>query len=49
MAFKINFVTPDNGEKYIVEMSGATLSKSKDIKPTNLISRSQYTAAIWNK
>ncbi len=26
MVFTINFITPDNGEKYIVEMSGATLS-----------------------
>ncbi len=26
MAFKINLVTPDNGEKYIVELSNATLT-----------------------
>ena len=26
MAFKINLVTPDNGEKYIIELSNATLT-----------------------
>ena len=26
MAFKINLVTPDNGEKYVVELSNATLT-----------------------
>ncbi len=29
MAFTINFVTPDNKEKYIVEMSGGTLTNIK--------------------
>jgi alkyl sulfatase BDS1-like metallo-beta-lactamase superfamily hydrolase len=29
MAFTINFVTPDNGEKYIIEMSGGTLTNIK--------------------
>jgi alkyl sulfatase BDS1-like metallo-beta-lactamase superfamily hydrolase len=26
MAFKINFITPDNGERFVVEMSNATLT-----------------------
>jgi alkyl sulfatase BDS1-like metallo-beta-lactamase superfamily hydrolase len=26
MAFKINLVTPDNGEKFVIEMSNATLT-----------------------
>ena len=29
MAFTINFVTPDNGQKYVVEMSGGTLTNIK--------------------
>jgi alkyl sulfatase BDS1-like metallo-beta-lactamase superfamily hydrolase len=29
MSFKINLVTPDNGEKYVVEMSNATLTNIK--------------------
>jgi alkyl sulfatase BDS1-like metallo-beta-lactamase superfamily hydrolase len=32
MAFTINFVTPDNNEKYIVEMSGGTLTNIKGYK-----------------
>lgn len=35
MDFTINFVTPDNGEKYIVEMSGATLSSIKGYQAEN--------------
>ena len=30
MKFVINLVTPDNGEKYLVEMSNATLTNIKD-------------------
>jgi alkyl sulfatase BDS1-like metallo-beta-lactamase superfamily hydrolase len=29
MDFKINLITPDNGEKYVIEMSNATLTNIK--------------------
>jgi len=35
MTFTINFVTPDNGEKFIVEMSGATLSSIEGYQADN--------------
>ncbi len=31
--FKINLVTPDNGEKFVIEMSNATLTTSPAILP----------------
>jgi len=44
MAFKINIVTPDNGEKFVVEMSNATLTtiagfQAKDANLTITIDR----------
>jgi alkyl sulfatase BDS1-like metallo-beta-lactamase superfamily hydrolase len=35
MKFVINLVTPDNGEKYLVEMSNATLTNIKDQQAKN--------------
>ena len=35
MDFTINFITPDNGEKYIVELSGATLSSIEGYEADN--------------
>jgi alkyl sulfatase BDS1-like metallo-beta-lactamase superfamily hydrolase len=35
MNFVINLVTPDNGEKYLVEMSNATLTDIKDQQAKN--------------
>ena len=32
MAFVINLATPDNGEKYLVEMSNATLTNIKGVQ-----------------
>ena len=32
MRFTINLVTPDNGEKYLVEMSNATLTNIKGVQ-----------------
>ena len=32
MHFVINLVTPDNGEKYVVEMSNATLTNIKGVQ-----------------
>ena len=34
MRFTINLVTPDNGEKYLVEMSNATLTNIKGVQAT---------------
>jgi alkyl sulfatase BDS1-like metallo-beta-lactamase superfamily hydrolase len=33
--FIINLITPDNGEKYVVELSNATLTNIKDVQATN--------------
>lgn len=54
MAFTINFDTPDNGEKYIVEMSGGTLSNIKSYqaaKPdlTITIKRSDLEEVMMGK
>jgi len=35
MSFTINLVTPDNGEKYLVELSNATLTNIKDQQAEN--------------
>jgi len=35
MEFVINLVTPDNDEKYVVEMSNATLTNIKGFKAEN--------------
>ncbi len=35
MKFTINLVTPDNGEKYVVEMSNATLTNIKGVQAKN--------------
>ena len=35
MKFVINLVTPDNGEKYLVEMSNATLTNIKGVQAKN--------------
>ena len=35
MSFVINFITPDNGEKYIVELSNATLTNIKGFQAEN--------------
>ena len=35
MRFTINLVTPDNGEKYLVEMSNATLTNIKGEQAKN--------------
>lgn len=35
MAFTINFITPDNGEKFIVEMSNATLTSIEGFQAEN--------------
>jgi alkyl sulfatase BDS1-like metallo-beta-lactamase superfamily hydrolase len=54
MAFTINFVTPDNGEKYIIEMSGGTLTNIKGYqakKPdlTVTINRSDLEEVMMGK
>jgi linear primary-alkylsulfatase len=49
MAFTINFVTPDNNEKYIVKMSGGTPPTSRAIRPRNPILPSALTVAIWKR
>lgn len=35
MAFEINLVTPDNGEKYLVELSNATLTNIEGVQSKN--------------
>ena len=35
MSFTINLVTPDNGEKYVVELSNATLTNIKGEQAKN--------------
>jgi alkyl sulfatase BDS1-like metallo-beta-lactamase superfamily hydrolase len=54
MAFTINFVTPDNDEKFIIEMSGGTLSNIKGYqaeKPdlTITINRSDLEEVMMGK
>ncbi|MEJ2793258.1 alkyl sulfatase dimerization domain-containing protein [Iodobacter sp. LRB] len=51
MKFKINFITPDNGEKYVLEMSNSTLSNikgftAKDADLTITINRSDLETFI---
>jgi alkyl sulfatase BDS1-like metallo-beta-lactamase superfamily hydrolase len=35
MAFKINLITPDNNEKYLIELSNSTLNNIKGFQDTN--------------
>jgi alkyl sulfatase BDS1-like metallo-beta-lactamase superfamily hydrolase len=35
MAFKINLITPDNGEKYLIELSNSTLNNIKGFQDKN--------------
>jgi alkyl sulfatase BDS1-like metallo-beta-lactamase superfamily hydrolase len=35
MKFVINLITPDNGEKFLIEMSNATLTNIKDVQSKN--------------
>ncbi len=37
MKFTINLVTPDNGEKFIIEMENATLTNIAGFQPRSLI------------
>ena len=37
MRFTINLITPDNAEKFIVELENATLTNIKAINPKSLI------------
>jgi alkyl sulfatase BDS1-like metallo-beta-lactamase superfamily hydrolase len=54
MAFTINLITPDNGEKFIVELSNATLTniegfQAKDADLTITINRSDFEAVMAGK
>lgn len=54
MAFKINLITPDNGEKFVVEMSNATLTSlpgylAKDADLTITINRSELEDVMIGK
>ena len=54
MQFVINFVTPDNDEKYVVEMSNATLTnikgfQAKDPDLTITMNRSDLETALMGK
>ena len=54
MEFKINFITPDNGEKYVVEMSNATLTNIKgyeaeDADLTIAINRSDLETVLMGQ
>jgi len=54
MEFKINFQTPDNGEKYVVEMSNATLTniggyEAEDADLTITINRSDLETVLMGQ